>query len=183
MQTLSKDEARSRIEHEGNLINHRVSWLIGSQSFLLTAFVLLRNNPEYYAPPATLLEPYLQRTSSLVYFIALVGILIAVCSFVGVLAAFFAIRAWKSYVPEDLRSGLTSKARIAHSGGLAAVLPGPVIASIWGLLLASEWATISGHLSQATIWIPLCVSFFVIATWFLFHWRSRLFHFTPRETE
>lgn len=42
---LSLDDGRKRIEQEDHLINHRVSWLIGSQSFLMLSFVLLRNTP------------------------------------------------------------------------------------------------------------------------------------------
>ena len=47
---LKREEGRGRIEHEDNLINHRFSWLIMSQSFLLTAFVLLRNHPDLGRP-------------------------------------------------------------------------------------------------------------------------------------
>jgi hypothetical protein len=36
---------RSRIEHEDNLINQRVSWLVSSQSFLLTGFAIAANGP------------------------------------------------------------------------------------------------------------------------------------------
>lgn len=36
---------RSRLEHEDNLINQRVSWLVSSQSFLLTGFAIAANGP------------------------------------------------------------------------------------------------------------------------------------------
>jgi hypothetical protein len=39
---------RSQVEAEDALINHRLSWLVGAQAFLLTAFVLLFNNPALY---------------------------------------------------------------------------------------------------------------------------------------
>ena len=36
---------REEIRHEDNLINQRVSWLVSSQSFLLTAFAISLNGP------------------------------------------------------------------------------------------------------------------------------------------
>jgi len=42
---------RHRIEHEDNLINQRLSALVGSQSFLLTAFAISLNAPkEFFSP-------------------------------------------------------------------------------------------------------------------------------------
>ena len=42
---------RHRIEHEDNLVNQRLSWLVGSQSFLLTAFAILLNGPQQLRMP------------------------------------------------------------------------------------------------------------------------------------
>ncbi|MEI6861381.1 MAG: hypothetical protein WCL04_03930 [Verrucomicrobiota bacterium] len=42
---------RHRIEHEDNLVNQRLSWLVGSQSFLLTAFAILLNGPQQLRLP------------------------------------------------------------------------------------------------------------------------------------
>jgi hypothetical protein len=36
---------RAEIEHEDQLINHRLSWLVSSQSFLLTGFAVSLNAP------------------------------------------------------------------------------------------------------------------------------------------
>lgn len=47
------DAIRRRIEHEHNLINQRLSWLVSSQAFLLTAFAISLN-----APPAFAREGY-----------------------------------------------------------------------------------------------------------------------------
>jgi NhaP-type Na+/H+ or K+/H+ antiporter len=42
---------RQRIEHEDNLINQRLSALVGSQAFLLTAFAISLNAPkEFFSP-------------------------------------------------------------------------------------------------------------------------------------
>lgn len=178
---LSGPEGRARIEHEDNLVNHRVSWLIGSQSFLFTAFVLLRNNPAFYNKESATAPGYEETTARLVYYISSIGLAIATCSFIGVLAAFFAIRAWKAAVREGERRGLTSKARIAHFGGLAAILPGPVIAAVWAILLAAEWSRISKTLSTVEIWTPIGVALLTGVTWFLFHWKVFLLH--PRDSE
>jgi len=40
---------RHRIEHEDNLLNQRLSWLVGSQSFLVTAFAILLNGVQQEA--------------------------------------------------------------------------------------------------------------------------------------
>jgi hypothetical protein len=36
---------RQQIEHEDNLVNQRLSWLLGSQSFLFTAYAISVNGP------------------------------------------------------------------------------------------------------------------------------------------
>jgi hypothetical protein len=44
---------RRRIEHEDNLVNQRLSWLVASQAFMLTAFAISLN-----APPTSLTPAY-----------------------------------------------------------------------------------------------------------------------------
>jgi hypothetical protein len=43
---------RRRIEHEDNLVNQRLSWLVASQAFMLTAFAILLNAPLNALTPA-----------------------------------------------------------------------------------------------------------------------------------
>lgn len=165
---LDREQGRKRIEQEDNLINHRVSWLIGSQSFLLTAFVLLRNNPGYYPESqaqVALTLAYVQRTDLLVYVIIVAGALIALCSSLGVFAAFMAISSWRNKVKESDRTYLTSDATLAHLGGLAAVLPGPVLASVWVMLFTAEWPSFSSHLSGVYIATPLVVFAITFLCW------------------
>jgi hypothetical protein len=162
---LNREDGRKRIEQEDNLINHRVSWLIGSQSFLLTAFVLLRNNPSYY--DGNLQPAYIERTSLLVYVIAGAGLLIAFCSSMGVCAAFMAVHSWRKKVKESEREFLTSDATLAHLGGLAAVLPGPVLASIWVILLKAEWSTILS-LSRFNLLTPIAVTLTTFLLWLIY---------------
>jgi hypothetical protein len=54
-QQTSLEEIRRRIEHEDNLLNQRVSWIVSSQAFLLTGYAILLNAPiesrnEHHAP-------------------------------------------------------------------------------------------------------------------------------------
>ncbi len=171
MSDLTREEGRKRIEQEDNLINHRVSWLIGSQSFLLTAFVLLRNSPSYYPGSQTqvLLTPtYLVQSYLLVYVIIIAGFLIAICTSMGVFAAFVAISSWRRKVKPLDREFLTSHAALAHLGGLAAVLPGPVLASIWVLLFVTEWPGLSKYLSPFYIFAPLIVVAATFLVWLLY---------------
>lgn len=166
---LKKEEARARIEHEDHLVNHRMSWLVGSQSFLFAADVVLVNGPIYSGIQGT--SPYVDIASSLLYFIPLIGIVIGVCSFVGVLAAFFAIRAWKYSVSnQGERSTLTSRTKIAHLGGVASVMPAPIIASIWSLLLYEEHDQIAG-LPHYIVIVPLGVGAATAMVWVCFNWR------------
>jgi len=44
-QLHSLEEIRRRIEHEDNLVNQRVSWIVSSQAFLLTGYAILLNAP------------------------------------------------------------------------------------------------------------------------------------------
>ena len=43
---------RHRIEHEDNLVNQRLSWLVASQSFLVSAFAILLNGTQATPSPA-----------------------------------------------------------------------------------------------------------------------------------
>jgi hypothetical protein len=154
---LTPEQARKRIEQEDNLINHRVSWLVGSQSFLLTGFVVLRCSPEYYkpVPNAPYFIHYQHETYLLGYLICLAGFVIALCSSIGVCAAFSAIQAWKAEVEMDATDHLTSRPKIDFFGSLAAFLPGPVLMSFWILLFAEDrpWR----FLSAGQMFLPLIV--------------------------
>jgi hypothetical protein len=44
--TQSLETIRKRIEHEDNLLNQRVSWVVSSQAFLLTGYAILLNGPQ-----------------------------------------------------------------------------------------------------------------------------------------
>jgi hypothetical protein len=64
----SLEEIRRRIEHEDNLLNQRVSWIVSSQAFLLTGYAILLNAPielrsEHHARDHALLMKLIPITS------------------------------------------------------------------------------------------------------------------------
>lgn len=97
---MTREEALKRIHHEDDLINHRFTWLIFSQSFLIIALVYLRNLKEFYLPYYDCKEKnlpnlfYLQ-TDLLVYSVIFIGILISAFSFLSVQAAAEAKNIWR----------------------------------------------------------------------------------------
>ena len=72
---------REEIRHEDNLLNQRISWLVSSQSFLLTGFAIALNGP-LQAKSAK----YEQLGLLLVSLIPIVGVLISLISQVTILA-------------------------------------------------------------------------------------------------
>ena len=166
---LSQEDGRRRIEHEDNLIHYRISWSIGSQAFLLTAFVLLTNDRHDLA------RTFLEQTGLLIYLITIAGILIGTCTTIGVFAAFSAIRYWRTHVKKVERKFLTAEAHLVSLGGIAAALPGPVLTSIWIVLLINEWPHLSG-----LRW-PLLITPFFVAIVTLLGWRRYAHTFTESE--
>lgn len=145
---------RSQIEHEDNLVNHRVSWLVGSQSFLLGTYVFLVNNPLFYPDPV---ESSVKRFSKQLELIdinqfigsiqllrwaySLTGLFVAVLVWLSVWAALGAITDLR-YKYAELRNGVSDLPENEYVPavlsrpcwrllGLAAVLLPPVFASVW----------------------------------------------------
>ena len=72
---------RDQLQHEDNLITQRLSWLMGSQAFLFTAYAIVLNGPE--RPKNALigsLQEYLLGT------LPAVGLLSAVLIYVSIIA-------------------------------------------------------------------------------------------------
>jgi hypothetical protein len=164
---LEREDGRSRIEHEDHLINHRFSWLIGSQSFLLTAFVLLRNDPKFFrGGDPKVPEEFFRRMDLLVYLVIMAGLMYAISSMLRVCAAHLAIGGWRGRVTKDHQYHLTSDARFTSMGGLASFLPGPVFISIWALLLAAEMETL--RIESYEFWTPIGVAAMTLVAWILY---------------
>jgi hypothetical protein len=73
---------REEIRHEDNLINQRLSWLVSSQSFLLTGFAIALNGPVQSKFP-----DYEKLTIALVDLLPAAGILTCILSFITIWAA------------------------------------------------------------------------------------------------
>jgi len=72
---------RQQIEHEDNLVSQRLSWLLGSQSFLFTAYAISLNGPAQIRT-----KPYESTVSLLILLLPLVSILSALLIWLAVLA-------------------------------------------------------------------------------------------------
>jgi hypothetical protein len=113
---------RSRIEHEDNLINQRVSWLVSSQSFLLTGFAIAANGP--VQDPGLPSGALRARLMSLLPW---VGIASAVLVIIAMIGGFMALaelrRLGKGAFPTE-RTPLIVRTRVQFLGVSApAVLP------------------------------------------------------------
>ena len=78
---------REEIRHEDNLINQRLSWLVSSQSFLLTGFAISLNGPIQTKLPA-----YDRLNTALVAWLPVAGVLTDVVSCVTIMAALLHMR-------------------------------------------------------------------------------------------
>ena len=72
---------REEIRHEDNLVNQRLSWLVGSQSFLLTGFAIALN-----APLQSRSLVYEQLTTALVIWLPVAGALLVAMSYLTIWA-------------------------------------------------------------------------------------------------
>lgn len=75
------DAVRHQIEHEDSLIVNRLSWLIGSQSFLFSAFAIVLNGPTQ-----TRSAQFIHQQDLLVLLLPFVGLSICLLIYMGVLA-------------------------------------------------------------------------------------------------
>jgi hypothetical protein len=76
---------RRRIEHEDNLIVQRLSWLVGSQSFLYTAYAIVLNGLTVAPVPAT--ARFVEQQLLLFRLLPLVAIITCALICIGILAA------------------------------------------------------------------------------------------------
>ena len=77
---------RDQLQHEDNLITQRLSWLMGSQAFLFTAYAIVLNGPER---PKSALIGALQ--DYLLGILPAVGLLSAVLIYVSIIAGVIAM--------------------------------------------------------------------------------------------
>jgi hypothetical protein len=127
---------RRRIEHEDNLINQRLSWLVASQAFLLTAFAISLNaapaprSPEYAVANRRLVE--------LLPFAGVACILVLGLTVAGAIWSMAELRALAGRIggPDDLP--IHSRAPIRRLGLAAPVAIPGVFLALWLCLMAAS---------------------------------------------
>ncbi|MEA3188366.1 MAG: hypothetical protein QOD99_2196 [Chthoniobacter sp.] len=92
---------RQRIEHEDNLINQRLAALVGSQSFLLTAFAITLNAPKEFFSPRY--EPVHRRLTHLLPVAGIATVVVLLLTMLGAVVALHGLRkmADRLATPED----------------------------------------------------------------------------------
>jgi len=91
---------RERLEHEDNLIVQRLTWLVGSQSFLFTAYAIVSNGL-MSQPPQPASQHFEEQLQMLFQLIPIVAMLTCVLIYISILAAVMTMR--------KLRSGYRSR--------------------------------------------------------------------------
>jgi hypothetical protein len=123
---------QNRLSHEDDLINQRISWLVNSQSFLLTAYAITLNG---FVADETKPMAHVQR--KLLSLLPLVGIgcvlLVCVALIGGLMAMGHLRRFAATKLPKD-RLFLISKPTTQYLGVSAPVLIPIVFLVIWGFL-------------------------------------------------
>ncbi len=126
---------RHRLEHEDNLVNHRLSWILTSQAFLLSAYAILLNAPQVLRS-----DVLVRHHATLVKIIPFVGFAAVMLMWLAILAALIAMRdlrlcASKYQNPDARRIHGTSLTRIL---GMTAPVVIPIIfMSVWVVLICS----------------------------------------------
>src|SRR5882762_5791084 len=77
---------RRRLEHEDNLVNQRLSWILTSQAFLLTGYAILLN-----APADLRSAMYVRHHGLLMWLIPLTGIVTVLLIWLAILGALIAM--------------------------------------------------------------------------------------------
>ena len=127
------DALRRRIENEHNLVNQRLSWLVASQAFLLTAFAISLN-----APTGAMRPDYARANHLLVSLLPYVGLACIFILWLTVAGAIWSMtelraRADAIIQPEDLP--IYSRAAIRRLGLAAPVAIPGVFLLLWLVLL------------------------------------------------
>ena len=123
---------RRRLEHEDNLVNQRLSWILMSQAFLLSGYAILLN-----APIDLRSEMYARHHALLMWLIPLTGtatVLLIWVSIVGALLAMRDLRARAATYPGFDSSHIQGRG-ITRWLGMAAPLLVPAVFLLSWLLI------------------------------------------------
>lgn len=123
---------RGQIEHEDQLINHRLSWLVSAQSFLLTAYAITLNAPVQFSIPA-----YEKLNRILFRLLPLSGLAVVTLIYLTIIAAILALLRLRALADGELPGGLPPIH--GHRGTMWLGLIGPllipcVFAVVWIVL-------------------------------------------------
>jgi hypothetical protein len=124
---------QARLSHEDDLVNQRVSWLVSSQSFLLTAYAITLNGLAADASkPLAIVQ---RKLLNLLPIVGAVSVLLVCVALVGGLCAISELRSFaaRNY-PKD-RLFLISKPTTQFLGVSAPVLIPLVFLVIWSAVL------------------------------------------------
>jgi len=127
---------RQQIEHEDNLISQRLSWLLGSQSFLFTAYAISLNGPVQIRS-----KSFQGTVDLLILLLPLVAILSSVLIWLAVLAG-----TWTMY-----------KLRHAYSQRITATFRSelPSVQSTGGALILGHFAPVFVPALFIVVWMLL----------------------------
>lgn len=128
---------RGEIEHEDQLINHRLSWLVSSQAFMLTAFAITLNAPVLFVNPI-----YAKLNRILYLLLPFTGMVSALLIYPSILGAIIALQRLQRHsrgrTPTDLPPihGSPLTIILGHCGPL--LIPWVFIVT-WLVLLSPRW--------------------------------------------
>jgi hypothetical protein len=130
---------RERIEHEDNLIVQRLTWLVGSQSFLFTAYAIVSNGLMSQPPQPACLH-FGEQLQLLFQLIPIVAMLTCVLIYISILAAVITTsrlrRGYRSrFGPEEDALPPIMTAAPVHLFGLVAPLFLPLMFTVIWLIL------------------------------------------------
>ena len=126
---------RQRIEHEDNLINQRLSWLVGSQSFLITAFAISLNAPKEF-----LKENYAALHAILMHMLPLISIasiVILMITLIGATSALSNLRRHSDQITTKQDIPIHSSTLVRWMGLSAAFVIPLLFLSLWITLLSA----------------------------------------------
>ena len=128
--TQSLETIRKRIEHEDNLLNQRLSWIVSSQAFLLTGYAVLLN-----APLELRNKEFVHAHELLMKLIPLTSICVTVLLWFGILAGILAMRDLRACAETHPESSHIQGRPLTRVIGLATPALVPVVFLITWLLL------------------------------------------------
>lgn len=132
---------RERIDYEENLLNQRVIWLIFSQSFLVSAYVIMLNSPPEAKSPM-----YGDLQACLIWLLPALSLILSIIIYISVISALFHItqlrKSFETYPKDDTIEyfpAMDDTSFIRWLGGLPPILVPLLFIGTWTFLLIKEF--------------------------------------------